>query len=51
MASPAADAYRARLDAMPLSEQEKAEVLEEVKAVFGLNGALFDELSVGLAGA
>ncbi len=42
---PYKDAYRARLDALPLGEDEKAAVLAEVKEVFGLNGALFEELS------
>lgn len=42
---PYKDAYRARLDALPLSEDDKAAVLAEVKDVFALNGALFDELS------
>ena len=42
---PYKDAYRARLDALPLTEEDKALVHAEVKDVFGLNGALFEELS------
>ncbi|MET1061598.1 MAG: biliverdin-producing heme oxygenase [Aeromicrobium sp.] len=39
------DAYRARLDALPLDEAERARVLAEVKDVFRLNGGLFTELT------
>jgi heme oxygenase len=42
------DAYRARLDALPLDEQERDRVLAEVKAVFGLNGGLFAEMTTHL---
>lgn len=42
---PYKDAYRARLDALPLNGDDKAAVLAEVKEVFALNGALFAELS------
>ena len=42
------DAYRARLDALPLDEQERDRVLDEVKAVFGLNGGLFAEMTTHL---
>ena len=42
---PYKDAYRARLDALPLGEDDKAAVLAEVKVAFDLNGALFAELS------
>lgn len=42
---PYKDAYRARLDALPLEASERERVLQEVKAVFGLNGAIFAELS------
>jgi heme oxygenase len=42
------DAYRARLDALPLDEAQRARVLEEVKAVFALNGDLFAELTTHL---
>lgn len=42
---PYKDAYRARLDALPLTADDKAAVLAEVKDVFALNGALFTELS------
>lgn len=47
---PYKDAYRARLDALELSGVERERILDEVKVVFGLNGALFDELSAGLPG-
>jgi heme oxygenase (biliverdin-producing, ferredoxin) len=42
---PYKDRYRARLDALDLSEQQRAVVVEEVQRVFGLNTALFAELS------
>lgn len=42
---PYKDAYRARLDMLPLDEQQRSEVLGEVKDVFALNGALFAELT------
>ncbi|MCW2840843.1 MAG: biliverdin-producing heme oxygenase [Aeromicrobium sp.] len=42
------DAYRARLDALPLDEQECARVLAEVKTVFSLNGGLFAEMTTHL---
>jgi heme oxygenase len=42
---PYKDAYRERLDALPLDADEQQRVLAEVKAVFGLNGALFAELT------
>ena len=42
---PYKDAYRARLDALPLDAEEHQRVLTEVKAVFGLNGGLFSELT------
>lgn len=45
---PYKDAYRARLDALPLDESQHRRVLAEVKDVFGLNGALFSELSAQL---
>lgn len=45
---PYKDAYRARLDALPLDAGEHQRVLAEVKAVFGLNGGLFSELTVQL---
>ena len=38
------DAYRARLDALELPEEVRAEVVEEVRVAFGLNQAVFDEL-------
>ncbi|MBC9226247.1 biliverdin-producing heme oxygenase [Aeromicrobium sp. 636] len=45
---PYKDAYRASLDALPLTERDQQRVVEEVKVVFGLNGALFEELSTQL---
>lgn len=42
------DAYRARLDALPLDEAERQRVLEEVKTVFSLNGGLFAEMTTHL---
>ena len=42
---PYKDAYRERLDALPLDVAEQQRVLAEVKGVFGLNGALFSELT------
>ncbi|KRC54979.1 MULTISPECIES: heme oxygenase (biliverdin-producing) [unclassified Nocardioides] len=41
---PYKDAYRARLDALGLSEADVERVVDEVKVVFGLNQGLFDEL-------
>lgn len=41
---PYKDAYRARLDGLGLAPREVDRVVEEVKVVFGLNQALFDEL-------
>ncbi|MGQ2910501.1 biliverdin-producing heme oxygenase [Aeromicrobium sp.] len=45
---PYKDAYRARLDGLDLTAEEKLAVLTEVKTVFGLNGALFEELTANL---
>lgn len=45
---PYKDAYRARLDALALDDAQCQRILGEVKAVFGLNGALFRELSAQL---
>lgn len=45
---PYKDAYRARLDALPLDAEQRAAVLDEVKVVFTLNGGLFSELSTQL---
>ncbi|WP_043641860.1 heme oxygenase (biliverdin-producing) [Nocardioides alkalitolerans] len=45
---PYKDAYRARLDGLNLDADEKQRVVAEVKAAFGLNQALFAELSVDL---
>ncbi len=41
---PYKDDYRAKMDALPLSDQEVARFIAEVDAAFGLNRALFDEL-------
>lgn len=41
---PYKDAYRARLDALDLSPADVDRVVDEVKVVFGLNQALFEEL-------
>lgn len=45
---PYKDQYRARLDSLPLTHEDQQRVVEEVKVVFGLNGALFAELSTQL---
>ncbi|TWH04948.1 heme oxygenase [Nocardioides sp. J9] len=42
------DTYRAALDALPLSQDEVARVVDEVRAVFALNQALFVELGQDL---
>ncbi|MFC5679552.1 heme oxygenase (biliverdin-producing) [Aeromicrobium endophyticum] len=42
------DAYRARLDALPLDHAERERVLDEVKTVFSLNGGLFAEMTTHL---
>lgn len=42
------DAYRSRLDALGLDAAERERVLDEVKAVFALNGGLFAELTTHL---
>ncbi|MGH1563448.1 heme oxygenase (biliverdin-producing) [Mumia sp. DW29H23] len=39
------DAYRARLDALPLDDTAKQRVVDEVKAAFALNEALFAEMA------
>lgn len=39
------DAYRARLDALPLRLHEKLRIARETRAAFGLNSALFAELT------
>ncbi len=41
---PYKDAYRARLDALDLSPDEVTRTVDEVRAVFSLNQALFEEL-------
>lgn len=45
---PYKDAYRARLDALPLDQAERVRVLTEVKDVFALNCGMFVELSARL---
>lgn len=45
---PYKDEYRASLDALPLTDRDEQRVVDEVKVVFGLNGALFEELSAHL---
>ena len=47
---PYKDAYRARLDELPLDEAHKQRVLAEVRAGFALNTAFFTELAAGLEG-
>lgn len=47
-AKPYKDAYRARLDALPLSVAERAAVVDEVRVAFKLNQGLFEELSSDL---
>ncbi len=42
------DAYRARLDTLPLGGAERERVLDEVRAVFALNAGLFAEMSTHL---
>jgi len=46
---PYKDRYRARLDALGLTAADKGRVVDEVKAAFGLNQALFEELDLTLA--
>ena len=46
---PYKDAYRARLDALGLSDVDKQRVVEEVKVAFRLNQAVFRELGDDLA--
>lgn len=45
---PYKDGYRARLDALSLTEDEQARVVEEVRVAFALNQQLFDELTAEL---
>lgn len=47
-AKPYKDAYRARLDGLPLDADEIGRAVDEVKVAFGLNQALFDELGENL---
>jgi heme oxygenase len=42
------DAYRARLDALPLDDAQRQRVLDEVRTVFALNGGLFAEMTTHL---
>ncbi|MGH3352080.1 MAG: heme oxygenase (biliverdin-producing) [Nocardioides sp.] len=46
---PYKDGYRARLDGLGLDADQKARVVDEVKVAFGLNQAIFEELSGHLA--
>lgn len=46
---PYKDAYRARLDALGLSPAETARVVDEVRAAFALNQAIFTELGERIA--
>ncbi len=46
---PYKDAYRARLDALPLSPADIDRIVQEVKVAFGLNQALFTELGARIA--
>ncbi|MFW6774622.1 heme oxygenase (biliverdin-producing) [Nocardioides sp. CPCC 205120] len=46
---PYKDAYRARLDALDLTVEEKQRVVDEVRVAFDLNQALFRELGADLA--
>lgn len=46
---PYKDAYRARLDALGLPPGDVGRVVDEVRAVFALNQAVFDELGADLA--
>jgi heme oxygenase len=46
---PYKDAYRARLDGLDLHDDAIDRVVDEVKVAFGLNQALFDELSANLS--
>lgn len=45
---PYKDAYRARLDGLRLSDEQKKRMLAEVKVTFGLNQGLFVELGENL---
>lgn len=42
------DQYRASLDAVPLDVSQQQGVVDAVREVFALNGAVFDELSLNL---
>ncbi|OBC00179.1 heme oxygenase [Mycobacterium sp. 852013-50091_SCH5140682] len=48
-AKPYKDAYRSRLDGLGLDDVAIGRVVDEVKVAFGLNQALFDELTANLA--
>lgn len=47
---PYKDAYRARLDALGLSPEDKQRVVDEVKVAFRLNQAVFTELGQSIDG-
>jgi heme oxygenase (biliverdin-producing, ferredoxin) len=47
-AKPYKDAYRARLDGLPLNADEIDSAVDEVRIAFALNQALFDELADNL---
>jgi heme oxygenase len=47
---PYKDAYRARLDALDLSSEDKQRVVDEVKVAFRLNQAVFTELGQDIDG-
>ncbi len=42
---PYKDGYRARLDALPVDDAQRARMLAEVKVAFAMNGAIFAELN------
>jgi len=44
------DRYRATLNSLPVTEAQADGIVEEVRRVFNLNGALFGELGTELAG-
>lgn len=43
------DGYREALDNLPVDEAQRAEIVAEVKAAFGCNQAVFNELGANLA--
>lgn len=42
---PYKDAYRATLDTLPVEAVDRPRIVDEVRSVFGLNGAIFAELT------